>query len=183
MSEPNPNRRADIEVSPDADKVALRVPGGAAALSAVEAQEAGRPHLRGRGPGQRRRPGRERLGPPADAVPALAAEKMDVGDDGEDPNRVPAPNSDEPDGDAAEVHCWIKDQTQANAMHIAAGSVAEHGWFISEVLEHQPVSRADFAADDAQEYLQYYEQALAEGEVFLYEFSEDDSEGSTDGGT
>jgi hypothetical protein len=95
----------------------------------------------------------------------------------DDAQRVPAPNSDEPDGHTAEVHCWIKDQTQSNAMHIAAGCVAEHGWMITEVLEHEVVSRTDFAETDL---LPYYEQALVDSEVFLYEIEEANNEGSDD---
>ena len=61
-------------------------------------------------------------------------------------------------------------------MHIAAGCVAEHGWFVQEVLEHEAVTREDMEG----EYLQYFEQALTDAEVFLYEIDEDDTEGTAD---
>jgi hypothetical protein len=58
-------------------------------------------------------------------------------------------------------------------MHVAAGWIAEHGWMISEVIEQRRVSRVDFADT---EYLQYFEQALLDAEVFLYEIEEDSEE-------
>jgi hypothetical protein len=79
----------------------------------------------------------------------------------------------------AEVHAWIRDQTARNAMHVAAGWIAEHGWLIAEVIEQVAVTRDDFAET---EYLQYYEQALTDSEVFLYEIEDESDEtgGSAD---
>jgi hypothetical protein len=102
----------------------------------------------------------------------VAAERLDTGGepaDGEAP--------DTGDAKAAEVHCWIKGQTHRNAMHIATGWIAEHGWFIEEVIEHEAVTGDDFADT---EYLPYYEQALTDSEVFLYEIEESETEGSAD---
>jgi hypothetical protein len=108
----------------------------------------------------------------------VAAERLD---DAPDPTGTDVRPVDEvPDtGDAkaAEVHCWIKDQTQQNAMHIATGWIAEHGWFIEEVIEHEAVTGDDFTDT---EYLPYYEQALTDSEVFLYEIDEAETEGSAD---
>jgi hypothetical protein len=50
-------------------------------------------------------------------------------------------------------------------------AVAEHGWVVTEIVEQAAVSRDDFEG----EYLQYFEQALTESEVFLYEI--EDAEG------
>jgi hypothetical protein len=104
-----------------------------------------------------------------------AAERMELEIEGQPapPEVVSDTGDTEPTGSIAEVHCWIKDQTQRNAMHIAAGWVAEHGWVIGELLEQRPVSRIDFANT---EYLQYFEQALIDGEVFLYEIEEESEE-------
>lgn len=179
-SQPEAPNRADIEVSLTGNKVALKVPDGGTTLTVGEAQE-----LAGRiFEAAARAGGDDPVENDWVRIPMqylrLAAERLDFGgDEGDegDANKVPAPNSDEPDGRTAEVHCWIKDQTQTNAMHIAAGSVAEHGWFISEVLEHEPIAREGVEA----EYLEYYEKALVEAEVFLYEIEEDD-EPSEDSG-
>ncbi len=50
---------------------------------------------------------------------------------------------------------------------------------IGELLEQRPVARSDFAATD---YLQYFEQALTDGELFLYEIEDDgeETEGTED---
>ena len=171
----------DIEVTHDGDKVRLTAPAAGATLTAAEAQELAARIFEAAA----RAGGEDPVENDWVRIPMqylrLAAERLDFGADGEgdDDNKVPAPNSDEPDGRAAEVHCWIKEQTQANAMYIAAGMIAEHGWFVQEVIEHEAATRADFADGD---YLQYYEQAVTDGEVFLYEIEEetDDTEGSPD---
>ena len=164
---------ADIEVSHDGDKVTLKLPAAGATLSATEAQE-----LAGRiFEAAARANGDDPVENDWVRLPMqylrVAAERLDFSPEGDDANKVPAPDSDEPEGRIAEVHCWIKDQTQTNAMHIAAGMVAEHGWFIQEVMEQESVTRDDFADTD---YLEYYEKAITESEVFLYEIDEEDTE-------
>ncbi len=80
----------------------------------------------------------------------------------------------------AEVHCWITNQTQQNAMHVAAGWIASHGWVVTELIEQEVVTRENFEDTD---YLTYYEQALTDSEVFLYEIGDaetEEPEGSTD---
>lgn len=170
------SQRADIEVTSDGDKVKLKAPDGGTTLTAGEAQElASRlfdaaSRATGDNPEEN-----DWVRIPMQYL-QVSAERLDFSGEG-DENKVPAPNSDEPDGSTATVHCWIKDQTQGNALHIASGNIAEHGWFISEVLEHAPVKREDMEGD----YLEYYDKAVAESEVFLYEIDEDDnSEGSGD---
>jgi hypothetical protein len=161
--EPSPHHRADVQVSQDADKVTLKAPADGVTLSADEAQELASRIFeaamlsRGEDASEYRREPMQYL--------RVAAERMDLGGEGAD-----APPEDPEMGDAtsAEIHCWIKDQTAANAMHIAAGSIAEHGWMVLEVLEQKPATRADFDG----EYLQYFEQALIDSEVFLYELEE-----------
>ena len=168
--EPSPHHRADVQVSQDGDKVTLKAPADGVTLTSDEAQElASRIYeasMRSVGddPEDVRRVGMQYL--------VVTAERMELSVDGED-----ATPHDPEMGDAtsAEVHCWIKDQTFANAMHIVAGSVAEHGWVVLEVTEQKAVTRADFDG----EYLQYFEKALLESEVFLYEL--EDPEGETEG--
>ncbi len=175
--ETSPHHRADVEVSQDGAKVTLKAPAAGATLTAAEAE-----HLASRIIEAAARAGGEdpvendwvRL--PMQYL-RFAAERFDLTPEGDDPK--PAPSSDEPQGRNCEVHCWIQGQTQSNAMHIAIGSVTEEGWFVQEVIEHETVSRADFADTD---YLEYYEKALVESEVFLFEIEEDTEgkEGSAD---
>ena len=174
----SPHHRADVEVSQDGDKVTLKAPAGGVTLTADEAQElAGRiveasALAKGDDPEEN-----DWVRIPMQYVRA-AADRLEFEIEG--PDGSAAPNDDPEMGDAktAEVHCWIKDQTQRNALHIAAGWIAEHGWVIGEVIEQRPVTRADFADTD---YLQYFEQALIDSEVFLYEIEEGEgNEGSAD---
>ncbi|AWM41942.1 hypothetical protein GobsT_69290 [Gemmata obscuriglobus] len=170
-----PNQRADIEVSHDGDTVKLKAPDGGTALTAPEAQE-----LAGRiFEAAARAGGDDPVENDWVRIPMqylqVTAERLDFSGEG-DENTVPAPNSDDPDGSTATVHCWIKDQTQNNALHITSGNIAEHGWFISEVIEHAPVKREDVESD----YVEYYDKAVAESEVFLYEINEDNPEGADD---
>lgn len=161
---------SEIEVTQDAQTITLTVPGGAANLTADEATEiagrlleaamlanGGEPDEADtvRVPMQYLVAQAERL--PADVAPT----------DGEDELHGAS---------RAEVHCWIKDQTFRNGLHVAAGWVAEHGWVITEVLEQKPATRADFEDSD---YLQYFEQAVTESEVFLYEI--ENAEGAEEG--
>ena len=177
----SPHHRADVEVSQDGDKVTVKAPAGGATLTADEAHElAGRvleasALARGEDPEEN-----DWVRVPMQYM-RVAAERLEFDAEG---GETPAAADDEPDDMAgatdAEVHCWITDQTQRNAMHVAAGWVAEHGWVITEVIEQRPVTRADFTDT---EYLQYFEQALTDSEVFLYEIEEaegDEPEGGTD---
>ena len=63
------------------------------------------------------------------------------------------------------------DQTQRNALHLATGWIAEHGWVITEVIEQRPVTRADFTDT---EYLQYFEQALTDSALRGWALGEPD---------
>ena len=180
--EPSPHHRADIEVSHEGDKVMLKAPAVGVTLTADEAQALASRIFeasalaRGtdlaeqdlaRVPMQYVRVSADRLEFEVEGHPAEPKIESDTGEP-------------EPTGSTAEVHCWIKDQTQHNAMHIAAGWITDHGWAISEVLEQRSVSRADFAGS---EYLQYFEQALTYAEVFLFEIDEDEEPEGTDDAT
>ena len=174
QQEYSPHHRADVEVSQDGDKVKLKAPPDGVTLTADEAQElASRVFEAAMLAGGEDPEENDWVRIPMQYI-RVAAERMEFTVDGAEPVQ---PNDDPEMGDAktAEVHCWIKDQTQQNAMHIAAGWIAEHGWVIGEVIEQHAVTRADFTDT---EYLQYFEQALLDSEVFLYELDEPEEEGT-----
>lgn len=79
----------------------------------------------------------------------------------------------------AEIHCWIRNQTRTNAMHVACGWLNNDDWYVTEVLEQRSVSRDDFADG---EFLFYYEQALIDEEVFLYDIDGEDNQGENSDG-
>jgi hypothetical protein len=176
MAEGSPHHRADVVVTPAGGAVTLKAPAEGVTLTADEALElAGRlVEAQARASGEDPEEN-DWVRIPMQYVRA-AAERMEIEGEGDEP-----PEEDELRGaKSAEVHCWIANQTQRNAMHIAAGSVAEHGWVVTEVIEQAPVTRTDF---EGTEYLPYYEQALTDSEVFLYEIDEpetDEAEGSAD---
>ncbi len=175
----SPHHRADVQVAQDGDKVTIKTPAEGATLTADEAMELASRVFEASALASGEDPEeRDWVRVPMQYV-RVAAERLELDIEGVE---KPDP-ADEPDdmGDAknAEVHCWIRDQTQRNAMHVAAGWIAEHGWVVTEVIEQRPVSRADFTDT---EYLQYFEQALTDAEVFLYEVEETESD-ETEGGT
>ncbi len=75
--------------------------------------------------------------------------------------------------DEAQVLCWIKEQSRMNALHVAVGWVNETDWIVTSVLEHRSVSAKDFEDTDLQTF---YEQALTDDEVFVYDASTPDEE-------
>jgi hypothetical protein len=167
MTEPElPPQRAEIEVTLDAQTITLKVPDGAASLTPDAANELA---------GQLLEAAMLAQGTDPDEADIVRVPMQYVIVQAE---RLPLDNvteSDEPDelrgATRAEVHCWIKDQTHRNGLHIIAGTVAEHGWVVTEIVEQAAVTRDDFEG----EYLQYFEQALTDSEVFLYEI--EDAEG------
>jgi hypothetical protein len=171
----SPHHRADVEVSQEGDKVTVKAPAGGAVLTADEAQELASRIFEaaalatGQDPEEN-----DWVRIPMQYIRA-EAERLDLEVEGEPraPELVSDTGETDLTGSTAEVHCWIKDQTQRNAMHIAAGWVAEHGWVLGELIEQRPVTRKDF---ENTEYLQYFEQALIDGEVFLYEIEENGDE-------
>ncbi len=84
-------------------------------------------------------------------------------------------NSDSPEEQAEQgiVHCWIRDQSPDNAVYIAVGWISSEGWDVLQILEHKPVSATDFQDSDL---LEYYEQALVDNEVFVFEIVDEDEE-------
>lgn len=115
-----------------------------------------------------------------------AQEGGEADPEGDDSRRVPVQflrltavmeSEDDPEAieEAAEVLCWVTNQTRTNALYVAVGWAEAEGWAVDDVLEQRDVTRADFADT---EYEAYYTQALTDGEVFLFEV-EDDGEGET----
>jgi hypothetical protein len=78
-------------------------------------------------------------------------------------------------GPTVTVHGWIADQTEANAVFIAVGNIeAGEEYRATELAEQRPCGVEDYEEGD--EFRPYFEQALTDGEVFLFEhFGEDDS--------
>jgi hypothetical protein len=173
----SPHHRADVEVSQDGAAVKLKAPADGVTLTADEAQELASRIVEASMLASGQDPEESDITRIPLQYIRVAAERMEFDVEGGPPV---VPNDDPEMGDAksAEVHCWIKDQTQRNAMHVAAGWIAEHGWIVLEVIEQSAVTRADFTNT---EYLQYFEQALIDSEVFLYEL--EDTEGENTEGT
>ncbi len=69
------------------------------------------------------------------------------------------------------VNCWINDSSRENALKKAITLIREHGWFVAEILEAYPISREAYAHNP--ESLKYYEQALIDGEVFVFYVSKE----------
>jgi hypothetical protein len=180
--EDSPHHRADVVVSQDGDKVTLKAPAEGVTLTADEAHELASRVFEAALLANGEDPEENDLVRVPMQYVRVAAERMEFtlgGEEGEGGETVqPNPDPDMGDATSAEVHCWIKDQTLRNAMHIASGSIAEHGWVILEVIEQRPATRADFTDT---EYLQYFEQALTDSEVFLFEL--EDTEGEETEGT
>lgn len=67
------------------------------------------------------------------------------------------------------AHCWVKDQTQTNAFHIAVGWLADDDWVVASVIEHRDVTRDSFLESPLS---RYYDQALTDEQVFFYDLDE-----------
>jgi hypothetical protein len=178
MAEGSPHHRADVVVTHADGSVTLKVPDGSVTLTENEALElAGRlAEAQARASGEDPEE-RDWVRIPMQYIRAAAERLEDAEPDAEPGTEL---YEELKDAKAAEVHCWIANQTQQNAMHVAAGWIASHGWVVTEVIEQAPVTRDDFEGTD---YLPYYEQALTDSEVFLYEIDEaetDETEGSSD---
>jgi hypothetical protein len=119
----SPHHRADVDVFQDGSVVTLKVQAGDITLTADEAQELASRIFEasalasGADPGEK---GWVRL--PMQYIRA-EVERLDFGGQPEEAS-VETGETDDPEMNAARVavvHCWIKDQTQQNAMHIASG--------------------------------------------------------------
>ena len=91
-----------------------------------------------------------------------------------------------PTSDAKEFHgaggayvsCWIQSGDRYTAEQRARDLIQEYGWSVEGLEEGAIVTSADYDRDD--EDLQFYEQALTEGEVLVFNTwprGEEDGEG------
>ena len=74
----------------------------------------------------------------------------------------------------AYIDCYIKDQTEKNALYIAKGWIAESGWDVLTVEEQREISEEDYAPES--EGRDFVRQALTDEEVFVYHIYERDDE-------
>jgi hypothetical protein len=80
---------------------------------------------------------------------------------------VPTPDAKEfLDTGGAYVNCWIQGEDRQEAEQRASDLIHEYGWSVEALEEGAIVSRADYSQDD--EDREFFEQALAEGEVLVF---------------
>jgi hypothetical protein len=80
---------------------------------------------------------------------------------------VPTPDAKEfHNAGGAYVTCWIQNQDRQDAEQRARNLIEEYGWTVESFEEGATVTSADYTGDD--EDREFYEQALAEGEVLVF---------------
>jgi hypothetical protein len=82
----------------------------------------------------------------------------------------------------AYVSCWIQNQERQAAEQRATDLIQEYGWSVEGLEEGAIVTGADYDRDD--EDREFYEQALIEGEVLVFNTwprGEEDEEEDEDG--
>lgn len=80
---------------------------------------------------------------------------------------VPTPDAKEfLDSGGAYVNCWIQSDDRQEAEQRASDLIHEYGWAVEALEEGSIVSSADYSQDD--EDREFYEQALTEGEVLVF---------------
>ena len=80
---------------------------------------------------------------------------------------APTPDAKEfHDAGGAYVSCWIQNGDPQTAEQRARELIQDYGWTVESFEEGATVTGADYAADD--EDRQFYEQALMEGEVLVF---------------
>jgi hypothetical protein len=80
---------------------------------------------------------------------------------------APTPDAKEfQDSGGAYVSCWIQSQDRDDAEKRATALIEEYGWSVESLQEGSVVTSADYARDD--EDREFYEQALVEGEVLVF---------------
>lgn len=70
------------------------------------------------------------------------------------------------DAGGAYVSCWIQSQDREEAEKRATQLIEEYGWSVESLQEGSVVTGADYAGDD--EDREFYEQALVESEVLVF---------------
>ena len=96
---------------------------------------------------------------------------------------APTPDAREfQDSGGAYVSCWIQNQDRQEAEKRATELIEEYGWSVEALQDGSVVTSADYARDD--EDREFYEQALVEGEVLVFNTwprgGDDDGEGFDD---
>lgn len=66
----------------------------------------------------------------------------------------------------AYVNCWIRSDSRDQAEARAATLIEDYGWDVEALEEQSTVTGADYGEDD--EDREFYEQALVEGEVLVF---------------
>jgi hypothetical protein len=80
---------------------------------------------------------------------------------------VPTPEAQEyQDAGGAYVNCWIQGDRREDAERRAADLIDEYGWSVEALEEGATVTSANYGPDD--EDREFYEQALVEGEVLVF---------------
>jgi hypothetical protein len=80
---------------------------------------------------------------------------------------VPTPDAKEfLDSGGAYVNCWIQNSSREDAERRAAELIQEYGWSVEALEDAGTVTSADYDPDD--EDREFYEQALVESEVLVF---------------
>lgn len=70
------------------------------------------------------------------------------------------------DSAGAYVNCWILSDSREAAEQTATRMIAEYGWAVDSLEDAGTVTEDDYAEDDDDR--EFYEQALVEGEVLVF---------------
>ena len=68
--------------------------------------------------------------------------------------------------EAAFINCWMKTSIATKAKELAMSTLASEGWSVDMWSDCYSVVRADY--DEGTEEREFYEQALIDGEVYVY---------------
>ncbi len=80
---------------------------------------------------------------------------------------LPTPDAKEfEEAAGAYVSCWIQNANAPSAQERAAELIRDYGWSVEGLEEEALVSSEDYADDE--EDREFYEQALVEGEVLVF---------------
>jgi len=80
---------------------------------------------------------------------------------------TPTPDAKEfSDTGGAYVNCWIQGQERTEAERRATELIEDYGWSVESLEEAATVTSDDYTAED--EDREFYEQALMEGEVLVF---------------
>lgn len=80
---------------------------------------------------------------------------------------VPTPDAKEfHEAGGAYVNCWIQDDDRESAQESATHLIQDYGWTVESLEEAGTVTGDDYGEGD--EDLEFYEQALTEGEVLVF---------------